>query len=144
MWNLRALTIRTKADPQIWFDSNLDLQSKTKIVYELQTWEYASLRTSSLIQFELQMFPMKHANQTNWQLHLEISTDIHDGWSSWRPLIPACNQSDLYCDENVAFTGSSFLLSLYEQPRNVTLPIPDIYAYVSSGCGATLNPFCSD
>lgn len=144
MWNLRALTIRTKADQQIWFDSNLDLQSKTKTVYELQTWEYASLRTSSLIQFELQMWPMKHANQTNWQLHLEISTDIQDGWSSWTPLIPACNQSDLYCEDNVAFTGSSFLMSLYEQPRNVTLPIPDIYAYVPQPFGKEMKQSYSD
>lgn len=130
MWNLRAVTIRTKSDNQIWFDSNLDLQPKTKIIYELQTWEYASLPTSSLIQFELQMFPIKSSNQTNWQLNLEISTDIQDGWSSWTPLIPTCNQSDLYCEDNIALTGSSFLMSFYHQIKNVTLPIPDIYAYV--------------
>lgn len=119
MWNLRSISIRTKYDDNIWFENRTNI--------EYQTWEFSLIHSSSIIQFNLQMFSTKKMNSTNWELILEISADIMNGWSNWLPLIPSCNQSNLYCDERISTTGSVFLSQLYEKQRNVTIPIPDNY-----------------
>jgi hypothetical protein len=126
-WNLRSISIRTAGNDSLWFENNLSVESKSKITYEAQTWEFPTMQPSSMIQFELQMFPRKKTNDTNWQLSLEISSDVMRGWSNWIPLIPSCNQSSFYCQDKIASTGSIFLAELYQKPRNVTLPIPDTY-----------------
>ena len=128
MWNLRSVTIRTREDHSVWMENNLEIESKTKIIHEAQTWEYSSLPTGSLIQFDLQTFPIKKTNQTDWQLRLEISSDMYDGWSLWNPLIPSCNQSQLYCDDRIGSTGSTFIASSYLTNRKMLIPIPDSYA----------------
>jgi len=128
MWNLRSVSIRTKTNENIWFENNLNIEEKTTIDYEIQTWEYPSIQSSSIIQFDLQMFPLKKTNDTNWELLLEISSDVINGWSTWIPLIPSCNQTVFYCEDKISSTGSIFLAELYQKQRNVTIPIPDNYA----------------
>jgi hypothetical protein len=95
--------------------------------YEVQTWEFPSIQSSSIIQFDLQMFPIKKTNETNWELSLEISSDVINGWSNWIPLIVSCNQTNLYCEDKIASTGSVFLAQLYQKRRNVIIPIPENY-----------------
>ena len=128
MWNLRSVSVRTKPDQRFWFENNLHLPQTNATIYEAQTWEFSSIAIGSLLQFDLQMFPTKKSNATDWTLALEISSDVNDGWSNWTPLIPPCNQTDLYCEDRIGSTGSSFLASSYLKQRNLTLPIPDIYA----------------
>jgi len=127
MWNLRSITIRTKTNDKIWFENNLNIEQKLPIDYEAQTWEFPSIQSSSILQFDLQMFPIKKTNDTNWQLLLEISSNVIHGWSNWVPLIPSCNQTTVYCEDKIASMGSLFLAQLYNQQRNVTIPIPDNY-----------------
>jgi hypothetical protein len=124
MWNLRSISIRTKHDENIWFENNLNIEQKSKILYEVQTWEFSSIQSSSMLQFGLQMFPLKKTNDTNWELSLEISSDVMNGWSNWIPLIPSCNQTSLYCEDKI---DSLFLAELYQKQRNVTIPIPNHY-----------------
>lgn len=121
MWNLRSIVIRTEDDDDnLWFDNRTHS--------EHQTWEFPLSHSGSIVQFNLQMLPLKKkTNSIDWELALEISADAMNGWSNWAPLIPSCNQSNLYCDERIATTGSSFLAQLYEKQRNVTIPIPDHY-----------------
>ncbi len=119
MWNLRSISIRTKDDKNLWFDN--------KTNSEFQTWEFPLIYSSSIIQFNLQMFPIKKTNNTNWELFLEISSDVMNGWSNWILLIPACNQTNLYCEDRISTTGSVFLGQLYEKQKNVTIPIPENY-----------------
>jgi hypothetical protein len=119
MWNLRSISIRTKDDKNLWFDN--------KTNSEFQTWEFPLIYSSSIIQFNLQMFPIKKTNNTNWELLLEISSDVMNGWSNWILLIPACNQTNLYCEDRISTTGSVFLGQLYEKQKNVTIPIPENY-----------------
>lgn len=119
MWNLRSLSIRTKNDENLWFDNQTNV--------EYQTWEFLLNHSSSIIQFNLQMFPTKKTNHTNWELLFEISSDASNAWSNWIPLIPSCNQTNLYCDDKILSTGSLFLAQLYEKQRNVIIPIPDYY-----------------
>ena len=120
MWNLRSIIVRTQDDDNLWFDNHTHV--------EHQTWEFPLRQSGSMIQFDLQMLPLKRKNQTvNWNLALEVSADAMNGWSNWIPLIPPCNQSNLYCDERIETMGSSFLAQLYEKARNVTIPIPDHY-----------------
>lgn len=126
-WNLRSISIRTADNESVWFENNLNVESKSKIDYEAQTWELPAMEPSSLIQFELQTFPVKKTNDTHWQLTLEISSDPMHGWSSWMPLIAPCNQTSLYCQDRTALTGSVFLAQLYQKARNVTIPIPDSF-----------------
>ena len=128
MWNLRAISIRTQNDENIWFKNNLHKEQNEKIHYEVETWEFLLNRPSSMIQFDLQMFPLEKTNDTTWKLILEISSNAVYGWSNWIPLIPSCNQTTLYCDNKILLTGSLFLAQLYYNQRNVTLPIPDNYA----------------
>ncbi|CAF3387291.1 unnamed protein product [Rotaria sp. Silwood1] len=127
MWNLRSISIRTKNDENLWFENNLHIEQKNEINYDAQTWEFPLIQSSSIIQFDLQMFPLKKTNNTNWYLILEISSNIIHGWSHWISLIPSCNQTNLYCEDKIASTGSLFLAQLYQQQRNVTIPIPDSY-----------------
>lgn len=118
MWNLRSVTVRTKDDDTLWFDN--------RTPGEHQTWEFPLRYSGSMIQFNLQMLPLKKKNNTiHWDLALEISADAMNGWSNWNSLIPSCNQSNLYCDERIGTTGSLFLVQLYGKARNVTIPIPD-------------------
>ena len=119
MWNLRSISIRTKDDQNFWFDNQTNS--------EYQTWEYFLLHPSSIIQFSLQMFPIKKTNNTNWELALEISSDMNNGWSNWLPLIPSCNQTNLYCEDRISSTGSIFLGQLFEKERKLIVPIPDSY-----------------
>lgn len=119
MWNLRSISIRTKSDENLWFNNQTN--------FEYETWDIFLNRSSSIIQFNLQMFPIKKTNNTNWQLLLEISSDINNGWSNWFPLIPSCNQTNFYCDDKISLTGSLFLAQLYEKERNVMIPIPESY-----------------
>jgi hypothetical protein len=119
MWNLRSISIRTKNDTNLWFDN--------KTNSEFQTWEFLLKQSSSIIQFNLQMFPLKKTNNTNWELVLEISSDVINGWSNWMPLIPSCNQTNFYCEDRILSTGSLFLAQLYAKQRNVMIPIPDNY-----------------
>ncbi|CAF2836302.1 unnamed protein product [Rotaria sp. Silwood2] len=127
MWNLRSINIRTKNDENLWFENNLHIEQNDETNYEAQTWEFPLIQSSSIIQFDLQMFPLKKTNNTNWYLILEISSNILYGWSNWIPLIPSCNQTSLYCEDKIALTGSLFLAQLYQQRRNVTIPISDNY-----------------
>ncbi|CAF1574185.1 unnamed protein product [Rotaria magnacalcarata] len=127
MWNLRSISIRTKNDGNLWFENNQDVKEINGSNYELQTWEFPLTQSSSIIQFDLQMFPLKNLNDTNWSLLLEISSNAMYGWSNWISLIPSCNQKILYCEDKIALTGSAFLAQLYQQQRNVTIPIPDNY-----------------
>jgi len=119
MWNLRSISIRTKNDENLWFDN--------KTNFEFQTWEFSLNHSSSIIQFNLQMFPIKKTNNSNWELLLEISSDVINGWSNWIPLILPCNQTNLYCEDRISSTGSLFIAESYEKQRNVTIPIPDNY-----------------
>ena len=100
MWNLRSISIRTKNDENLWFENNLHIEQKSKINYEVQTWEFPLIKSSSILQFDLQMYPLKKTNDTNWELLLEISSDIVNGWANWIPLILSCNQTNLYCEDN--------------------------------------------
>ena len=127
MWNLRSVSVRTASDQRFWFENNLHLEQKNTTMYEAQTWEYSSIVIGSSLQFDLQMFPVKKSNDVDWILSLEISSDINDGWSNWTPLIAPCNQTNLYCEDTIGSTGSSFLASSYLKQKNLTLPIPDIY-----------------
>lgn len=127
MWNLRSISIRTKNDENLWFENNLHIEQKSKINYEVQTWEFSLIQSSSILQFDLQMYPLKKTNDTNWELLLEISSDIINGWSNWIPLILPCNQTNLYCEDKISSMGSLFLAQLYQKQRNVTIPIPDNY-----------------
>ena len=127
MWNLRSISIRTKNDENYWFENNLHIEQKNKINYEVQTWEYPLIQSSSILQFDLQMFPVKKTNDIHWELALEISSDMLNGWSNWIPLIVSCNQTSLYCEDNIASTGSLFLAQLYQKQRNVIILIPDSY-----------------
>ncbi|CAF4591307.1 unnamed protein product, partial [Rotaria sp. Silwood2] len=127
MWNLRSINIRTKNDENLWFENNLHIEQNDETNYEAQTWEFPLIQSSSIIQFDLQMFPLKKTNNTNWYLILEISSNILYGGSDWIPLIPSCNQTSLYCEDKIALTGSLFLAQLYQQRRNVTIPISDNY-----------------
>ncbi|CAF5133607.1 unnamed protein product, partial [Rotaria magnacalcarata] len=92
MWNLRSISIRTKNDGNLWFENNQDVKEINGSNYELQTWEFPLTQSSSIIQFDLQMFPLKNLNDTNWSLLLEISSNAMYGWSNWISLIPSCNQ----------------------------------------------------
>lgn len=127
MWNLRSISIRTENDQNLWFENNLNAKESKDISYEAQTWEFSLVQSSSIIQFDLQMFPLTKTNDTNWYLLLEISSNVIYGWSNWVPLIPSCNQTDLYCEDKISLMGSSFLAQLYQQQRNVIIPIPDNY-----------------
>ncbi|CAF0744576.1 unnamed protein product [Adineta steineri] len=127
MWNLRSVSIRTIDDKNIWCENNLNIEQKNKIDYEAQTWEFPLIQSSSILQFSLQMFPIKSTNDTNWHLLLEISSDVIHGWSNWIPLIPSCNQTTIYCEDKIGSTGSLFLAHLYKKQRNITIPIPDNY-----------------
>lgn len=127
MWNLRSISIRTTNDDNLWYENNLNIKQKNPITYEAQTWEFSLIESSSIIQFDLQMFPVNNKNDTDWYLSLEISSDIIYGWSSWVPLIPRCNQTNVYCEDNVVFTGSLFLAQSYLKQRSVMIPIPDHY-----------------
>ncbi|CAF0939143.1 unnamed protein product [Adineta ricciae] len=128
VWNLRSISIRTKEDDELWFENNLHVEQKNKIDYVAQTWEFATIQPSSMIQFDLQMFPRKQFNDTDWQLLLEISSDVSHGWFNWMPLILPCNQTTRYCEDQIASTGSIFLAELHLKRRNVTIPVPENYA----------------
>ena len=128
MWNLRYISIRTEHDENIWFENHFQAEEKNQTIQEVQTWEFSSIQASSMIQFELQMFPVGKNKTTDWELVLEISSDVNKAWSHWLPLIGPCNQSDLYCEDLIGSTGSVFLASLHQAAKNITLPIPDTYA----------------
>jgi len=116
MWNLRSISIRTENDSNIWFDN----QSKT----EHETWEYFLAQPSSMIQFQLEMSVYE---KFPWLLELEISSDEINGWSNWAPLIPPCNQTETYCEDQISTTSSRFWSNLFIKKQNVTIPIPDDY-----------------
>ena len=79
MWNLRYISIRTEQDENIWFENHFQAEEKNQTIQEVQTWEFSSIQASSMIQFELQMFPVGKSKTTDWELVLEISFRCEQG-----------------------------------------------------------------